>query len=116
MKYKILSVILLLLLTMCTGCSKQTEPTKVILTMGFAEDEVFRIETESCSKAEIMLLLTNTQNQYEAIYGPEIWEMEFDGILLEDGSLLTGKKFASLVSGRNALWFGAVTVARGKRV
>ena len=33
-----------------------------------------------------------------------------DGILLEDGSLLTGKKFASLVSGRNALWFGAVTV------
>lgn len=84
MKYKILSVILLLLLTMCTGCSKQTEPTKVILTMGFAEDEVFRIETESCSKAEIMLLLTNTQNQYEAIYGPEIWEMEFDGILLEE--------------------------------
>jgi hypothetical protein len=36
-----------------------------------------------------------------------------DGILLENGFLLSGKKFASLVSGRNALWFGAVTVGTG---
>lgn len=59
------------------------EPTQVILTTGFKDDEVFRIESVSCSRTEMMLLLTNIQNQYENIYGPEIWEMDFDGITLE---------------------------------
>ena len=83
MKYKIWIVLLLLLI--CTGCSSQKdkEPTKVILTTGFKTDEVFRIESASCTRAEMMLLLTNIQNQYEEIYGPQIWEMNFDGITLE---------------------------------
>lgn len=84
MKYKILPVILMLLLSVCMGCDRKEEPAKVVLTTGFSENEVFRIETASCSKAEMMLLLTNTQNQYEAIYGPQIWEMEFDGMTLEE--------------------------------
>ncbi|MBQ8878390.1 MAG: peptidylprolyl isomerase [Lachnospiraceae bacterium] len=83
MKQKILSVILMLMLAVCTGCGNGGEPTKVILTMGFSEDEVFRIENASCSKQEIMLLLTNIQNQYENIYGAEIWEKDYDGITLE---------------------------------
>ena len=40
----------------------------------------------------------------------KISEFTASGILLENGSLLEGKKFSSLVSGRNALLMGAVTV------
>lgn len=83
MKQKIVSVALVLMLAVCAGCNRQEESTKVILTMGFSEDEVFRIETASCSKQEMLLLLTNIQNQYEKIYGPEIWGKDFDGITLE---------------------------------
>ena len=85
MKYRVLPLILLLLISiLCGGCNHEEEPVKVILTTGFAKDEVFRIESVSCSKAEMMLLLTNTQNRYEAIFGPEIWEKDFDGVTLEE--------------------------------
>ena len=67
----------------CAGCGSREEPTKVVLTTGFSEGEVFRIETASCSMPEMMLLLTNIQNQYEKIYGPEIWEKDFGGVTLE---------------------------------
>ena len=40
----------------------------------------------------------------------KISEFTANGILLEDGSELHGKIFSDLVAGRNALWFGAVTV------
>lgn len=64
-----------------TGCGR--EGTKIVLTTGFSEGEVFRIETMSCSLAEIMVYLTNTQNQYESVYGEEIWNTDFEGITLE---------------------------------
>lgn len=64
------------------GCgSKQKETdenisqnnTKIVLTTGFAKDEIFRIGKSSCSLSEVMVYLTNMQNQYEAIYGSQIW-------------------------------------------
>lgn len=48
------------------------------------EKEVFRIGDESCSKAEIMIYLTTTQNQYENVYGTEIWNTSLNGVTLED--------------------------------
>ncbi len=56
---------------------------KVVLTTGFDRDEVFRIESASCSVPELMVYLTNTQNQYESIYGARIWEKELYGKTLE---------------------------------
>lgn len=53
------------------GCSKDT---KVILTTDMKKDEVFRIEDVSCTLPEVMVYLTNMQNQYEAVYGEQIWE------------------------------------------
>ena len=67
------------------GCGREPEEsnTKVVLTTGFEKDEIFRIESISCRMPEIMVYLTNTQNQYESVYGSQIWEASVDGITLE---------------------------------
>ena len=77
-------ILILLVLLMLTGCSKDGKETKVVLTTGFSKDEVFRIETMSCTLPEIMVYLTNTQNQYESVYGKQIWNTDLDGITLEE--------------------------------
>lgn len=66
-----------------TGC-KGGENKKVVLTTGFEKNEVFRIEGISCMLPEIMVYLTNTQNQYEEVYGEEIWSTGVGDITLED--------------------------------
>jgi foldase protein PrsA len=60
-----------------TGCTQTDDAknTKVVLTTGLGKDEVFRIESESCSLSEIMVYLTNTKNQYEDSFGEEIWNI-----------------------------------------
>lgn len=88
MKYKrrIMGILLafLMLGSALTGCAKDTENVKVVLTTGFGKDEIFRIEDVSCSKAEIMVYLTNIQNRYEKVYGKEILDTEIDGVTLEE--------------------------------
>ena len=68
-----------------TGCGsdKEESNTKVVLTTGFEKDEIFRIESISCKLPEIMVYLTNTQNQYESVYGSQIWEANVEGVTLE---------------------------------
>ncbi len=61
------------------GCA-----TRVVFTTGFAKNEVFRIEDASCKKAEIMVYLSTIQNQYEDVYGKEIWQVSLDGVTLEE--------------------------------
>lgn len=64
-----------------TGCGSDL---KIVLTTGFAGDEVFRIGKASCTTSEIMVYLTNMQNQYEASYGSEIWNTAGEGQSLEE--------------------------------
>lgn len=66
------------------GCGKKDSSTKVVLMTGFEKDEIFRIETISCTVPEFMVYLTNTQNQYEYAYGKEIWNADLDGVTLEE--------------------------------
>lgn len=68
------------------GCSDGNESgqTKVVLMTGFNKGEIFRIEDISCMVPEIMVYLTNTQNQYENVYGDEIWNTSLEGVTLED--------------------------------
>ena len=67
-----------------TGCGDGNNiGTKVVLTTGFEKDEVFRIETSTCSLPEIMVYLTNIQNRYESVYGTEIWNTNVDGVTFE---------------------------------
>lgn len=66
------------------GTAGEGGGTKVILTTGFARGEIFRIGSASCMKNELMVYLTNTQNQYETVFGEEIWQQDFNGITLEE--------------------------------
>lgn len=66
------------------GCQKSDTDTKLVLYTGFKKDEVFRIETMSCMLPEIMVYLTNTQDQYESVFGKEIWKTDLDGVTLEE--------------------------------
>lgn len=58
--------------------------TKIVLTTGFAKDEVFRIEKSSCTLPEVMVYLTTTKNQYENIFGSQIWSASYEGQTLEE--------------------------------
>jgi len=66
------------------ACGENEDNKKVVLTTGFEKDEVFRIEELSCSKAEIMVYLTNMQNRYERVYGSQILDTQIDGVTLEE--------------------------------
>jgi len=67
------------------GCSeKVADNTKIVLTSGFEKDEIFRIEDISCYLPEMMVYITNIQDQYENVYGREIWNTNIDGVSLED--------------------------------
>ena len=68
----------------CQNADEEKEKTQVVLTTGFAEGEVFRIGKASCSLAEAQVYLTNTKNQYESVYGPDIWETATQNETLED--------------------------------
>lgn len=68
-----------------TGCAAGDRVgTKVVLTTGFDKDEIFRIETSTCTLPELVVYLTTIQNKYESVYGPEIWNMNADGVTLEE--------------------------------
>lgn len=73
----------LLCMAMLTACGKDGSGTKVVFTTGIGKNDVFRIEDEICKKEELLVYLTNTQNQYEEVYGAEIWNTEHNGVSLE---------------------------------
>ena len=75
------------MLLMLGGCAMPftgKNVDQVVLTTGFSADEVFRIGTAVCSEDEYMLYLTNMQNQYEQVYGSEIWNVASENTTLED--------------------------------
>ncbi len=81
---QIAGVIAAMLIALClVGCEGINRDTKIVLTTGFTKDEVFRIETASCYKKEVMVYLTNLQNQYEQVYGTEIWQQGQGGVTIE---------------------------------
>ena len=75
---------LVLGMALLSGCGKEEDATKIVLTAGFDKGEVFRLENKSCSEAEMRVYLTNIQNQYENVYGSRIWNATVDGQTLED--------------------------------
>ncbi len=81
---KEIAIITVLFMLFLTGCKQDTSQTKVVLTAGLEKDEVFRIETMSCSLAELMTVLVNVQNQYEEVYGSQIWDTDLKGTSLKE--------------------------------
>ncbi len=73
--------ILALSALLLVGCGKER---RVVFVTSFGEDEVFRINDESCTLPELMVYLTNLQNQYENVFGEQIWSAGSHGVTLEE--------------------------------
>ncbi len=79
-KIWILGVLLSVLLLGCTGCTE--EETKVVLTTGLKEGELFRMGNSTCQITEGLLYYVTLKNEYEDIYGYELWSQADDSDLL----------------------------------
>ena len=77
-RFKILISVLIAVILM-TACDRT-----VVVTGGFAEGEVFRINTLSCSRSEMNIYLTNMANAYEATFGEQIWTTSAGNTTIED--------------------------------
>lgn len=77
-----LPVFILLEAFLLTGCEKNGPI--VVLTTGFEEDVVFKIEDETCTKAEIMVYLVNSENVYDEVFGEKIWTVPYGDGDVED--------------------------------
>ncbi len=75
---------LLLVLSFFPGCLCACGSPRVVFTTGLGEDEVFRIGSAACTLPEMMVYLINTQDKYENVYGPQVWEVSLDGVTLEE--------------------------------
>ena len=73
-----------LLLLGLTGWGKSQAGIRLGLTTGVKKNEVFRIESMSCTLPEVMVYLVNTKEQYESVYGEKIWETSLNGVTLEE--------------------------------
>ncbi len=69
-----LTVLCLLL----TGCGN-----RLVITRGFADDELFRIGAGSCREGEYMVYLLDLQKHCERMFGSTIWAEDTDGTLKE---------------------------------
>ncbi len=65
-------------LTGCNGGEKQ----EIVLTSEFKDDEILRIDTESCSRPELLVYLYSSADSYEKAFGDGIWDREIDGVTL----------------------------------
>lgn len=72
-------VTLLLCGSVLNGCGN----TKFVVTTGIAADELFRIGSVRCKFSEAVVYLNNQKNQYENIYGIEMWNHDFGDMTLE---------------------------------
>lgn len=66
-----------------TEDTQDVSATRIVLTTGFEQDEVFRIGKSSCYQDEFMVYLTNIQNRYESVYGDAIWSVSANGVSME---------------------------------
>ena len=66
------------------ACGNSEEEAATGLFSGFGKNELFRIGDVSCTMPEYMVFLTNTKNQYEHVYGSEIWGVALGEVTLED--------------------------------
>lgn len=58
--------------------------SKLVFTKGSEREEVFRIGSSICTVPEMMVYLANIRNQYEKVYGSQVWSISHDGVTLEE--------------------------------
>lgn len=78
--YMTLGMAVILSASVLSGCGN----TKIVLTTGMSSDELFKIGDVSCRLPEALVYLVNEKNQYENIYGIEMWEHALGDITMEE--------------------------------
>ncbi|MBE5843688.1 MAG: peptidylprolyl isomerase [Butyrivibrio sp.] len=81
---KIIAIAALGLSFCLSGCANLNN-TKLVLTTGFQDNELFRIEDISCTLPEFMVYLVNSQDAYVAGFGREILDVNVGDTSMEDG-------------------------------
>jgi len=90
---RILAMLLVSLFLFSTyGCGPFAENTKIVLSTGLDSNQIFRLDGEICTEKEFMVYLTNLQNRYERVYGPEVWNMEVQGVSMKQEVIDSVKK------------------------
>ncbi len=74
-------ILSLLLPAFLSGCAENAEK-EIVFTSSFGADEVFRIETKKCSLAEMEIYMKASGDQYQEIFGSEIWTRNLNGMTL----------------------------------
>ena len=74
------AVCAVLCMALTAGCGN----TKIVLTTGLSGDELFKIGNVSCELSEGLVYLVNQKNQYENVYGIEMWDHNLGEITLEE--------------------------------
>ena len=72
----------LLCLPLCS-CSK-FKNTEIVLTTGLSGNQLFKVGSSVCTLPEAMIYANTYEEQYESVYGVEMWEHDFGGITLEE--------------------------------
>ncbi len=68
-----------------SGCAKKDEePTQIVLTTDFSEDEIFRIDNLNCTVPEANIYMYTAEDQYTDVFGKEIWNTDIRGSMLLD--------------------------------
>lgn len=58
---------------MSVSCAMSGESRKIVFTTGLENGELFRIGDSSCQLSEALVYYATMKNQYEVVYGEEIW-------------------------------------------
>ena len=83
MKRRLLTIVaLVLIFVMMAGCGDKDK--QIVLTTGFGEDEIFRLEGEVCTRQELLVYMMNLHSQYDNIFGEGIWDTNVSGMPLDD--------------------------------
>ena len=64
-----LPVLVLLCALLLSGCGK-----RLVMTRGFAKDELFRVGNTQCLLSEYNVFLLNLQKHCERTFGHDVWE------------------------------------------
>ncbi|MFI3177505.1 MAG: peptidylprolyl isomerase [Eubacteriales bacterium] len=67
-----------------TSCQQIDGNTKIVLTTGLSSGELFRIGESTCQLSEALTYYATMKNQYEEIFGEEIWDYDGATISLEE--------------------------------
>lgn len=82
-KFGILIIACFVIGVIVIGCTS-TKSTSIIFVDKLGAKDVFRINDSVCTLSEANIYLTNLQDQYESVYGCDMWKTKCGDLTIED--------------------------------